>query len=319
MIQKDCSFESFRFPGTFFKANLVARILGYKGDLYIKWEGDNPTGTQKDRAGLRHAAKAYSQRYSGLTVGTCGNYGVSIAYFASMMGLKAVIFMPRRYSGSRIGEMIRLGARVIRVDGSYEDAVEASILASLEGDLYDANPGGVNGEEALRSFMDIAYEIVNSLGKSPDLVSVPVGNGTTLAGIYLGFKDLMTRGLTDRVPKMIGGTTVLGNQVALTLKRSSRELVNLSESDVRETEVNEPLVAIKSLDGGDAIKAILETKGRVYELTDEEMISLAEILSLERIDPLPASSSSLGAIREYSDENAFSGTAVAIITGRKSR
>ncbi|MEM4581633.1 MAG: pyridoxal-phosphate dependent enzyme, partial [Candidatus Korarchaeum sp.] len=284
--------------------------------IYVKWEGDNPTGTQKDRAAFTHVRRAIEQGYDTVTVGTCGNFGVALAYFADLLGLRAVIYVPSSYMNGRVWEMRRYGAKVILVDGKYEDAVERSVIDAMKYGYYDSNPGSVNGGVALESFKEIAYEIVDALGSVPDLVSVPLGNGTTLAGIYEGFAEIARAGLSRRVPVILGATTIYGNQVAETLKRGSAELIALNESDIRETEHNEPLVSMRSFDGEYALEAIRMSNGHVFEFDDDELLTLAEELKKEGLNPLPASASSLGAIERYASE--FGGefeVAVAVVTG----
>lgn len=316
MASDSALISEFAFPNVFFRLKALEAKLGC-GELYVKWEGSNPTGTQKDRAAYRHILKALSQGYDTVTVGTCGNYGVSVAYFSMLAGIRAVIFMPRRYSGSRIPEILHYGADLVEVEGSYEEAVERSIMAALEKGWYDANPGGVNGDLAIEAFSEISDEIYSHLGRVPDAVSVPVGNGTTLSGIYLGFVRLKERGLTDKVPVMIGATTSSGNQIALSLREGEKGLLDVEPSSVRESEINEPLVSIKSFDGDRAIEAILSTGGRIYEFTDDELVTLSNtLLELEGIPALPASASSLGALMRFSREMDGSGPCVAVVTGR---
>ncbi|MEM3446645.1 MAG: pyridoxal-phosphate dependent enzyme [Candidatus Korarchaeum sp.] len=315
MLHQTTLLKGFKFPGTFFRARSIQIGEGWKR-IYVKWEGDNPTGTQKDRAAFTHVRRAIEQGYDTVTVGTCGNFGVALAYFADLLGLRAVIYVPSSYMNGRVWEMRRYGAKVILVDGKYEDAVERSVIDAMKYGYYDSNPGSVNGGVALESFKEIAYEIVDALGSVPDLVSVPLGNGTTLAGIYEGFAEIARAGLSRRVPVILGATTIYGNQVAETLKRGSAELIALNESDIRETEHNEPLVSMRSFDGEYALEAIRMSNGHVFEFDDDELLTLAEELKKEGLNPLPASASSLGAIERYVSE--FGGefeVAVAVVTG----
>lgn len=308
--------EDFKFPGTFFRARRL-RIDGRCGETYIKWEGDNPTGTQKDRAALAHVRRAIEQGYDTVTVGTCGNFGASLAYFANLHGLRAVIYVPSSYSNGRVWEMRRYGARVIFVDGKYEDAVERSVVDAMRYGYYDSNPGGINGRVAVDSFKSIAYEIVRDLGFVPDLVSVPVGNGTTMAGIYEGFAEMVRMGLSRRIPVILGATTAYGNQIAETFRRGSPELVIMDEAEVRETEHNEPLVSLRCFDGELALEALRASNGHIFEFSDDELLELAERLRKEGIDPLPASASSLGAIERYASELGGFEVAVAVVTGER--
>jgi len=116
---------------------------------------------------------------------------------------------------------------------------------------------------------------------------------------------------------MLGATTKLGNQIAETLRRGSEELVSLGEDEVRETEYNEPLVSIRAFDGEYALEAIRRSGGLAFEFYDDELLQLSEELKMEGIDPLPASSSSLGAIERYLEFGGYLENAVAVVTGRK--
>jgi threonine synthase len=80
----------------FSQARNLERTLGFK-NIFLKFEGGNPTGTQKDRISQYHVKKALLEGYDTITVGTCGNYGVSLAYFAKLNGLKAKILIPEQY------------------------------------------------------------------------------------------------------------------------------------------------------------------------------------------------------------------------------
>lgn len=310
------SLEDFLFPKTFFRARKIPLESKWER-IYVKWEGGNPTGTQKDRAALMHVRRAIEQGYDTVTVGTCGNFGVALSYFANLSGLEAVIYVPSGYSNSRIWEMRKYGAKICLVDGKYEEAVERSVIDAMKYGYYDANPGSVNGEASIEAFKSLAYEIVEALGFIPDLVSVPLGNGTTLAGIYRGFLEIASSLNSRKVPVMIGATTAHGNQVAETIKRGSKELVILSEDDVRETELNEPLVSIKSFDGELALEAIMNSSGYVFEFEDEELLMLADVLRAEGINPLPASAASLGAIEKYLKEFGGFENAVVVVTGER--
>jgi len=289
-------------------------LLPGSGRLLLKWEGNNPTHTHKDRVALGHVKRAFSQGYDTITVGTCGNLGVSIAFWAREYGLKAVVFVPRRYVNTRLSEMKSLGASITLVDGTYEDAVRASVRAARRRGWYNANPGGENDDVALESYASIAFEIVEQLGTAPDVVAVPVGNGTTLAGIYAGFSRLI-RYNGYGMPVMVGGTTVGGNQVLVSWLKGGRP-VRLGRESIVETKVNEPLVSYRSFNCREALQAVRETGGAVYGFTDEELSHCAGLVSkLEGVNPLPASASAILAAIRYSQERGLPGTYVAVITG----
>ena len=179
-----------------FSAKTLGLLLGVK-NLYLEFEGVNPTGTQKDRAALLHVLEAKRNGYTTISVGTCGNYGVAIAYYASLMKMRSVIYVPAHYTNKRVSEMIKMGASIVQVHGSYEETVEASIKDARENNWYDANPGSEHSNISLKGYSMIAYDIYNELGFAPDVIIIPVGNGSTLAGIYQGFESLDSFGLIN--------------------------------------------------------------------------------------------------------------------------
>ncbi|MCE4613987.1 MAG: pyridoxal-phosphate dependent enzyme [Desulfurococcales archaeon] len=304
---------SIKLESPLIKPVYLGEYLGVK-NLYIKYEGYNPTGSQKDRVSMYHTDRAIQGQYDTITTGTCGNYGASLAYFAGLKGLKPVIFVPRTYGNKRVIEMISRGARVVLLEGSYEDTVLTSSKIAHEQGWYDANPTSDNWKTGLSSFKNIANEIINDLGKSPDNVIIPVGNGSTLTGVYLGFKDLLNKGIIERLPRIIATTTSHGNPIALAFKKGLRKVPVLQK--VRETRLNEPLVSMIAFDGDSALQAIRETGGFVVEVPDYKMARYSMLTKvLEGIRVLPASASTLEAI-SFLDRSGKDDISVAVFTGR---
>jgi threonine synthase len=170
--------------------------------IYLKFEGSTPTGTQKDRIAFAQAMDALRRGYDTITVATCGNYGAATALAASIAGLKCVVYIPDAYHTTRVKEIIDYGADIIRIPGDYENAVEVSKQDAEKREYYDANAGGANTALQLRAYGELAYEIYDELRDAPAIVALPVSNGTTLAGVYKGFVSLYRRGKTSRIPKI---------------------------------------------------------------------------------------------------------------------
>jgi threonine synthase len=112
--------------------------------LFIKYEGDNPTGTQKDRIAFAQVYDAMRREYDQVSLATCGNYGVAVALAANLAGVACRIYIPGSYTTERFAEMEQLGAEIIQIPGSYEDVVTRSSELATKHNWYDANPGGVN-------------------------------------------------------------------------------------------------------------------------------------------------------------------------------
>ena len=164
------------------RARNLEREVGFR-QIFLKFEGANPSGTQKDRIAFAQSMDAVRRGFDTITMATCGNYGVAMALAASVAGLRCIIYIPENYHTKRVQEMIQMGAEIIRVSGDYENAVLVSGERAVSDEIYDANPGGANTVLQLRAYGEIAYEIYDELRDAPYLVAVPVSNGTTLAGI----------------------------------------------------------------------------------------------------------------------------------------
>ncbi len=279
---------------------------------YIKYEGSNPTGTQKDRISKLHVQNAIANNYNVISVATCGNYGASIAYYAQKYGIKAVVGMPSQYSNSRHGEIEKYGAGLIEKEATYEEMVEYIRKLANENKWYDASPGSRNSEMDIEGYSDIGIEIINQLGYSPDYVSVPVGNGTTLYGIYRGFYNLFRKKKIDKIPHFIGASTELGNPVVYSFIHGFRNIIELDKSSIIETEINEPLIAYRSYDGQHALNVLYRTKGNAIYVSDRDMKNISgDFLINDNISILPASSSAVaGAIKFAAGKSC-----VMVITG----
>jgi threonine synthase len=201
------------------RARNIEREIGLR-QIYLKFEGGNPTGTQKDRIAFAQAMDAMRRGYTAVTLASCGNYGAAMAFAASTAGLSAYIFIPENFRSSRVQEIINHGATVIRVAGDYEVAVAVSRERSERDEIYDANPGGLNTDLQLKAYGEIANEIYDELRDAPYAVAVPVSNGTCLAGIYKGFLSLFRRGKTSRMPKMVAGSSYRKNPIVRSFIRN---------------------------------------------------------------------------------------------------
>jgi len=316
--------EEFRYMGDvgntiFVRSKNLEPLIGCDR-LYLKFEGGNPTGTQKDRATLAILQTAASAGYDAVAIATCGNFGASFAHFGCTLGFEVHIFFPSGYRMGRIREIKGYGADVRPVDGTYEVAVAESSKEAEAHGWYNANPGmNGNSETSFEAYSSISREIYNSLGRGAVAVSVPVGNGTTLTGIYMGFRRLYERGVIKRVPAMIAASTTRGNPVIKSFLVNSRVIQDLTPKDVKETTINEPLVNWHSFDGQTALHALYESNGYAATASDDSMIAFARLLAHEEgLNVLPASASSLVALRSFVSQRGGDGTFVAVLTGRKS-
>ena len=304
---------------TLVRARNLEREIGLR-QIYLKFEGGNPTGTQKDRIAFAQVMDAMRRGFDAITVATCGNYGVALALAASMAGLKCLIYIPEGYHTKRVQEMTDLGAQIVRAAGDYEYAVMASRQRAETDEIYDANPGGANTALQLKAYGEIAYEIYDELRDAPAAVAVPVSNGSTLAGIYRGFLSLYRRGKTSRLPRMVAGSSHGKNPIIRAFLRNTPACEDLKPEQIRETAVNEPLINWHSFDGDLALDAMRKSGGWSLYASDKSMLTYSRLLrEKEGLSILPASTAGLSVLLERHGKESLPGDRyVVILTGRKS-
>ncbi len=304
---------------TLSRARNLERELGIR-QIYMKFEGSNPSGTQKDRIAFAQALDALRRGFEAITVATCGNYGVAVSLAASLAGLHCVVFIPETYHTNRIREMEMLGAEIRRTSGDYEQAVEASKQHAELHELYDANPGGANTDLQLRSYGQIAYEIYDELRDAPHAVGVPVSNGSTLAGIQKGFLSLYRRGKTSRMPRMVAGSSYRKNPIVHAFLQKLDACTDLMPDRIRETRVNEPLINWHSIDGDLALAAIRDSGGWASNASDRKLMDMSRLVrDREGLSVVPASTAGLVALVEAHKEHPLPHDRyVVVLTGRKS-
>lgn len=302
----------------FGRARNLERALGLR-QLFLKFEGGNPSGTQKDRIAFAQARDALRRGFDTITVATCGNYGAATALAASIAGLRCLIYIPEGYHTRRLQEMTRFGAEIVRFDGDYEATVDASRQRAAIDELYDANPGGDNTDLQLEGYGQIALEIYDELRDAPAVVAVPASNGTTLAGIYKGFLRLYRRGKTSRMPRMVGGSSAHKNPIIRSFLRGHERCEDLDPARVRETVVNEPLINWHSYDGDHALEALRASGGWADHVSDRQMLRLArQLVEREGLSVLPASTAGLAVLlARHATEPLPGDRYVAVLTGRK--
>ena len=303
---------------TLSRARNIERETGVR-QLYLKFEGNNPTGTQKDRIAFAQVLDALRRGYEVISFATCGNYGVAMAFAASQAGIKTLAYIPKGYRTRRLNEMEELGCSIIRTEGDYETAVALSSSAAVEKDYYDANPGGRNTDLQIRAYGEIAYEIYDELRDAPAVVAVPVSNGSTLAGIYKGFVSLFRRGKTSRIPRIVAGSSHSKNPIVAAWLKGLTTCVDLDPVKITESHINEPLINWHSIDGDHALLAIRKSGGWASDASDKDMLAQSRLLlEKEGLNVLPASTAGLLALLKQHRKTPFTNDRyVAILTGRK--
>jgi threonine synthase len=287
------------------RAQKLEKTLGVRR-LHLKIEGENPSGTHKDRMALLLALDARSKGLGTMAAVTCGNYGAALAYVCGKLDMQCRIYVPSTFAGPRNRDIEAYGGKIVVAEGDYEAALKASQRDIQANRWYDANPGGRAKELAMYSYTFISREIAQVLGRQPDWCAVPFGNGTVLAGVWQGFRSMSMK------PRMLAYSN--NNSAVRGLVSKSRDPVEVP--DLRITEVNEPLSGNFLLDARQGMDAVLESNGNAFEVSDDELLKAAKLVMTEEgLDVLPASAGATTAIKMLDSRNH---TYVAVMTGRGS-
>ncbi len=275
------------------RSRRVGDDLGIK-ELFIKFEGLNPTGSFKDRGMTVGVTLARYLGFKGIMVASTGNTSASAAAYAARASMKCVVVLPKgKVARGKLSQAILHGATVIEVEGSFDDALKAVINASLESrELYPLNsfnPWRLEGQKT------IAYEIYDQLGRVPDAVVVPVGNAGNISAIWKGFKELKEGGVVDTLPRMYGvqaeGAAPLAK--AWSAGESMLTPVESPETIATAIRIGRPINWVK------ALKAVKESGGAMIAVSDNEILDAQSTLArLEGIGVEPASAAPLACLRE---------------------
>ncbi len=170
--------------------------------LWIKDDGRNPTASLKDRASAIAIVKAQELGKKVVTCASTGNAASSLAGASASVGLKNYIFVPRTAPKAKIAQLLVFGATVLAVKGSYDEAFDLSIKATEKFGWYNRNtafnPYMVEGKKT------VALEIIEQMNfEVPDYVFVSVGDGCIISGVAKGYRDMLSLGFIDKMPKLV--------------------------------------------------------------------------------------------------------------------
>ena len=247
-----------------YRVKALENELGIR-QIWIKDDGINPTASLKDRASAMAVAKAFESGAEIIACSSTGNAASSLAGNAAAAGMKTFIFVPSRAPKGKVAQLMRFGANVISVNGSYEDTFTLSAEAI---DKY----GWYNRNAAINPYLSegkktVSYEIAQQLGwQVPDYVAVSVGDGCTIAGVWKGFCDMYALGLTDALPRLIS-VQASGCCPINTAAKNNRALVPMEENTLADS------IAVGVPRNPDkALNAIRQSNGLTVEVTDGEIM-----------------------------------------------
>jgi len=180
-----------------YKPDRLAKKLRLR-NLWIKDESPNPTASFKDRASAIVVARAAQIGAETIVTASTGNAGAALAGMAAAVGAKAVIFAPKTAPPAKIAQLLVFGAKVLLVDGTYDQAFDLSIEATHHFGWYNRNTGfnPFTAEGKKTAAFEIWEQVIRTLpdDSRPLTVFIPVGDGNIISGVHKGFKDLQALG-----------------------------------------------------------------------------------------------------------------------------
>jgi threonine synthase len=281
------------------------------GELLLKDEGRNPTASFKDRASAVGVARAAARRARVVACASTGNAASSLAGAAAGLGLRAVIFVPEFAPEPKVAQLLVFGARVIRVQGSYDQTWEMCQRACDRYGWYNrnaaVNPSLVEGKKTC------GLEIAEQLGRYvPDWVAVSVGDGCTLAGTWKGLWEMHALGFIARVPRMLG-VQAEGARPLVDAFRSGGDLVPGPAQTVADSIcVGHPRNWRK------ALRAVRESGGAFIAVPDEAIVeAMRQAGRRAGVFGEPAGVAGLAGLRQAVRDGIIDrgGSALAVITG----
>lgn len=276
-------------------------------NVYIKNEGFNPTGNFKDRESAIALAYAKEKGIKNLAIASSGNAALSSALYAKIYGLNITCYVPSRTSRDKTDMIDLFGGATKTVGDTYEEAYQYLLENASEHTLNITS-----GAFPLRSdgVKTIAYEIWEDLGKVPDVVVCPAGNGSALASIYHGFSELKEWGLIDKLPAMVSVQIADADPInQALLKDSWFEILDDPISSRAEA-----IVAQESYCSPKAIYALKESGGFGISLSDKQVIKgLRFAIDKEGVFPEYSSASVFAAMSEYEEQIKAKGSTVVLI------
>jgi threonine synthase len=277
-------------------------------NLHLKVEGQNPTGSFKDRGMVLAVAKAIEAGATGVIWASTGNTSASAAAYAASAGLDCVVVLPRgQIATGKLLQSLVAGARVVAVDGNFDAALGiVRDLASGVGGappltlVNSVNPVRIDGQKTA------AFEVCDDLGRAPDVLAIPVGNAGNITAYWAGFGAYRGAGRIDNLPRMLGFQAAGAAPIVLD------RIVERPETVATAIRIGNPA----SWSG--AVAARDASGGAIEAVSDQEILAAhRDVARLEGVFCEPSSAASLAGVRRMTAEGRIQRDAlvVCVLTG----
>jgi threonine synthase len=272
-------------------------------EVFLKYEGANPTGSFKDRGMTMAISKAVEEGAKAVVCASTGNTSASAAAYAGRAGLTCAVLVPRgKVAVGKLAQTLVHGARVLEVEGNFDRAL------SLARDLAEQFPvtlvNSVNPYR-LQGQKTAAFEVCDALGRAPDYHFMPVGNAGNISSYWLGYRELEDGGAIERVPRMFGFQAEGAAPIVLGYPVENPETVATA------IRIGNPA------SWGTAVTAASESGGEILAVSDEQIMSAYVRVAREGLFAEPASAAGVAGLLELAGAGRLDAgaTVVCVLTG----
>lgn len=292
---------------TFFEGNTpllraenISKELGL--NVYLKYDGMNPTGSFKDRGMTMAISKAKEKGFKAVACASTGNTSASAAAYSAKAGLDCIVIIPGgKIALGKLAQAISYGATIYAIDGNFDKALEMvrTLCDKYPVELVNSvNPFRIEGQKTA------AFEVVDVLGDAPDYLCIPVGNAGNITAYWKGFNEYKAEKKMSKLPKM------LGFQAEGSAPIVKGHPIEKPETIATAIRIGNP-ASWKS-----AVAAAQESNGSIRAVSDEEIIGAYKLVaSTEGVFCEPASAASIAGLIKYGKEIPKGSSVVCVLTG----
>ena len=265
------------------RARYIESLLGNEAEVYLKYEGLNPTGSFKDRGMTVAVSKAREAGSKAVICASTGNTSASAAAYAARAKMKCVVLIPKgSIALGKLAQALIHGAQVIAVKGNFDDCLELAIEIAGKYPIVlvnSLNPNRIEGQKTA------AFEICDCLGSAPDYHAIPVGNAGNITAYWKGYKEYKEKGKINNLPRIIGFQAEGASPIV------KGHVVKDPETIATAIKIGNPASWKKAEAARD------ESGGLIEAVTDEEILNAYKLLaSKEGVFVEPASAASVAGV-----------------------
>ena len=292
-----------------YEASSVGREVGV-ADLWLKHEGENPTGSFKDRGMTAGITLAKHLGMRAVACASTGNTSASMASYAAISGMEAIVFIPEgKIAFGKLSQALAYGAKTIQIEGDFDDAMAlVQEVCASEGIylLNSINPFRIEGQKA------IGFEIMQDLDwEAPDWIVLPGGNLGNNTAIAKGLLELHELGIIDRLPRLAVVQAAGANPLYTAWSEGGDVEPVKADTIATAIKIGNPVSWRKSMRGIEALSGV------VTEVSDDQIMDAKALIDAAGIGAEPASCATVAGIRRLVDEGVIEADerVVGILTG----